>query len=956
MDLLRTRFSARPFPRFFQPTLAALLSATFGFVSITTGAPTPPREGVAIGALVQQLPGVDGGQLLLGELNCVACHQASSAVQSHLFSRISPALGAGGLRVTPQFLRVFLNDPRTEKPGTTMPDMLHALAPAAKADVVDALVHYLVSLNPPASEDTPVGATTFQVEQGRILFHTVGCVACHEPQSSPASLQPGAGSENEGAAVSPSLASLQQRSLPLGDLARKTTVGELSRFLMDPLQARPSGRMPSLKLSSSEATALAIYLLRDQASAEGRPPAKIKGLDYQYYEGNLGKVADLDTVKVAASGRIDNFNITPRHREENAGFRFTGFIKVPAEGDYTFYTSSDDGSKLYIGTQLVVDNDGTHAPTERRGRIRLSAGEHPIMVTWFNAGGGAELQVSWSGPGLGKERIPAEVLSHQGLPMLPLGQAPFSVDPAKADQGREYFASFGCAACHEVNGHKTPVTRSAPPLAQLKPKDDAGCLGSHPGEHAAAYHLSGRQQQLLQQTLADRHRLEQPLSPEDKVNQTMAALNCFACHSRGGKGGPDAERAPYFRTVGDADLGDEGRIPPHLNRVGAKLQPDWMREVLLNKAAVRPYMATRMPQFGPANVGSLPEAFAKADNPFPSATRAAYPAEDAKYGWKLVGTSGLSCISCHMFAGHPSLGIPAMDLTYMSRRLKKEWFHAYLLDPPSLRPGTRMPAFWPEGKAVNQDVLEGNTDRQINAIWAYLSKGKDAGLPPGLIQGKMELVASNEAVIYRNFIAGAGPRAIGVGYPEKANLAFDAENLRLALIWQGPFIDAARHRTGRGEGFEPPLGYHVISMPEGAPFAILPDPNAPWPKEEGAAAGYQMHGYKLGEKREPMFLYAFRNIRIQDDPAAEPGELDGYFDRHFTLQSDAPPDHLWFRAWSGASLQPRPDGSYLADGKLTLKFKGAGEPVVRQSEGKSELLVPVNFHGNHAAFQEELIW
>src|SRR5438876_9733744 len=97
----------------------------------------------------------------------------------------------------------------------------------------------------------------------------------------------------------------------------------------------------------------------------------------------------------------------------------------------------------------------------------------------------------------------------------------------------------------------------------------------------------------------------------------------------------------------------------------------------------------------------------------------------------------------------------------------------------------------------------------------------------------MELVASNEALIYRNFIQGAGSRGIAVAYPEKANLAFDANDLRLAMIWQGPFIDAARHRTGRGDGAEGPLGYNVVNMPAGSPFAILATADAKWPDVAG---------------------------------------------------------------------------------------------------------------------------
>src|SRR5437764_9807344 len=106
----------------------------------------------------------------------------------------------------------------------------------------------------------------------------------------------------------------------------------------------------------------------------------------------------------------------------------------------------------------------------------------------------------------------------------------------------------------------------------------------------------------------------------------------------------------------------------------------------------------------------------------------------------------------------------------------------------------------------------------------------------------MELVASNEAVIYRNFIQGAGSRGIGVAYPEKANLAFDANELRLAEIWQGPFIDAARHRIGRGDGFEGPLGYNSVKMPAGIPFAILPEAGSKWPAGPARKTGYRMRG------------------------------------------------------------------------------------------------------------------
>jgi hypothetical protein len=425
-------------------------------------------------------------------------------------------------------------------------------------------------------------------------------------------------------------------------------------------------------------------------------------------------------------------------------------------------------------------------------------------------------------------------------------------------------------------------------------------------------------------------------------------------------GGPEPSRAEYFTVVGQADLGDEGRIPPHLTGVGAKLRAGWLREVLVHKGAARPYMATRMPQFGEANVGTLEEALVKTDSSGPAEAESGPQSPDVGYGRKLVGTEGLSCISCHVFAGHKSLGIPAMDLALVTRRLRKEWFQRYLMDPPLLRPGTRMPSFWPEGKSSRPDLLKGDTARQINAIWTYLSLGLEGGLPPGLVQGKMELVATNQAIIYRHFLQGAGSRGIGVAYPEKANLAFDANEIRLALIWQGPFLDVARHRTGRGEGFEGPLGYNVVKMPPGPPFAILESGATPWPQTAGKKGGYRLLGYQLDGNGRPTFRYTFQNLGVEDYLIAVSGELEASLQRTltFNLSSNQALENLWFRAWTGAKIEPQTDGAFIAEGKIKLRFKWASDskPIVRQSNGKSELLVPVVLNGSTAKIVEEIVW
>jgi len=79
-------------------------------------------------------------------------------------------------------------------------------------------------------------------------------------------------------------------------------------------------------------------------------------------------------------------------------------------GPYDFFTNSDEGSRLYIGNILVVDNDGLHPARERAGRIGLKAGLHTIRVEYFERTGAQSLTVSYDGPTFGKRAIPASAL------------------------------------------------------------------------------------------------------------------------------------------------------------------------------------------------------------------------------------------------------------------------------------------------------------------------------------------------------------------------------------------------------------------------------------------------------------------------------------------------------------------------------------------------------------------
>ncbi len=137
------------------------------------------------------------------------------------------------------------------------------------------------------------------------------------------------------------------------------------------------------------------------------PASTTNGLDYQYYEGSWTSLPNFASLTPAKTGAASTVDFSMRGREQNYGLRFTGYINVPTDGTYTFYTTSDDGTKLYIGTTEVVSNDGVHGDQEQSGTIGLKAGKHAITIIYFQGVGGQSLSASYSGPNINKQAIPA---------------------------------------------------------------------------------------------------------------------------------------------------------------------------------------------------------------------------------------------------------------------------------------------------------------------------------------------------------------------------------------------------------------------------------------------------------------------------------------------------------------------------------------------------------------------
>ena len=149
--------------------------------------------------------------------------------------------------------------------------------------------------------------------------------------------------------------------------------------------------------------------------APENPSGTQAGLRYQYYESTTtySQLPTFAAETVRKSGTTTNFDERSlAQRSYGYALQYTGYVTVPADGQYTFFTNSDDGSQLFIGSALVVDNDGNHDVRERSGTIGLQAGTHLLTVTYYQDGGGDQLSVSYQGPGVSKQAIPAASLRY----------------------------------------------------------------------------------------------------------------------------------------------------------------------------------------------------------------------------------------------------------------------------------------------------------------------------------------------------------------------------------------------------------------------------------------------------------------------------------------------------------------------------------------------------------------
>jgi mono/diheme cytochrome c family protein len=742
------------------------------------------------------------GKLLIRELSCTACHASEDAA---LAPKSGPNLEGAAVRLNQAWMSKYIARPHTIKRGTTMPDVLGDRSELEREKIAESIAAFLTTLDRQPDEVKGSGLLPVPNEfwskgdavRGRLLYHQVGCVACHAADTELAVQSTSAVDQliqdldaDELAKLGLSAVARAVPSVPLGDLTAKYTVVGLTHFLLDPMQFRPSGRMPALKLSPVESADIASYLLENRE----------------------------ETVKPA----------------------------------------------------------------------------------------NAEAEIA---------------------------------------RGRQLFAELKCIQCHAASNLKPQCV--AKPLKELSLNSEKQCVTA---TTSINYQLDGEQLDVIRAALSTTLKPEEPLA-KNQLELQLLAFNCYACHERDGRGGVARFRRDYFETVAKVDLGDEGRLPPPLTGVGGKLQPTWFKNVLIGKKAdVRPHMQIRMPVFHSELASQLSELFRDVDQVAANKLTLTDEAQQIEVGRQLID---VGCVQCHSIGGNTLPGVIGVDLRSVSSRLQSHWFHEFLLNPSAIKNRTRMPAFFLDGKSQRPDLLDGNVDRQIAAIWAYLNSKESFVLPDKIKEVRarnFELQPTDKPIVLRTFMKDAGTHAIAVGFSQQLHYAFDSEKVRMAIGWRGNFMDAQGTWFIRSAPPAEPLGSDVVHFDEVSSFAQLADANQSWPIK---LDDYRFSGYRLDALGVPSMLYRFGDIEIEDRIAPADREK---LARVVKLRSDAPGSkRIWFMAAADKQLTRINAQSHVnhAGLKTTLVDRTGMLRNVKQQNGgeRDEWLVPIEFE---TAFELEL--
>ncbi len=145
-----------------------------------------------------------------------------------------------------------------------------------------------------------------------------------------------------------------------------------------------------------------------------------------------------------------------------------------------------------------------------------------------------------------------------------------------------------------------------------------------------------------------------------------------------------------------------------------------------------------------------------------------------------------------------------------------------------------------------EGIALGWKNSETKGDWNWISEG--SGKPAKEFPSILLSPEAGKTVMYRNFIGGTTPRAIGFGFPGGVNLAYSADHLAPELVWAGDFMDAGRHWTNRGQGNQPPSSEKVSKLTT----------------ERFLPSEARFRGYSLDPQGNPTFRITMGNQTLSD--------------------------------------------------------------------------------------------
>jgi mono/diheme cytochrome c family protein len=739
-----------------------------------------------------------------------------------------------------------------------------------------------------------------ELEHGRFKFEELACVKCHRPAAKDAMAR-----------------GLVDRAGPnLAEIGKRAYPGWIYTWLADPAKLRPHTAMPRTFADDANGAAERYAVTQYLLSLAGKP------LDVYKFPtvppNDLRQSVERGRVLYHVTGCATCHNEpTPKKTNEEDE-------KEPlAPDDYVYGlgTSSGPTAKYALGALgSKTRPDALAAYLENPPRTN-PAGRMPHMnLNRQEATDVARFLCRTVDEAVAPDEIPEPKLNAADVLTRIAAAGGNKLDEAFTDlpaakqwvlAGQQVFAVRGCANCHSADaGGKLAQPQPFPALDTIKEAGRKGCLARKPdAEKSPAYKLDPRERDALAAFLKDGLSGAGAPAPTYRARVALKRFNCLNCHQRDGEGGIPVELADQMRQLERAENADDVR-PPVLSGIGHKSRTAWLKAVLTQGGRARPWMQLRMPQYGDAHVGSLPDALAALEGTVTDDTVHVVQRTAAKLdaGRTIVGKGGLGCVSCHDIGGVPNTGTRGPDLSTINQRVRFEWYERWLSQPLRMAPGTRMPQAFVDGKSTLKTAFDGDPHKQAEAMWAYLALGPGLPLPDGLEPPKGLVIAvRQQPEILRTFMPDAGSKAIAVGFPGYVSLAFSADQCRTAYAWSGNFLDASPVWANRGGAPAKILGQKFWTAPAGHPWGLTT--NAKIPPDFPARATNPAFGTPL--PLEP--------ARVYDGPMAV--KFDGY-----NLDKDGRPTFRYRldETGKGAELAiaetPVPIKKLLASG-LARKFE-----------------------------------